>query len=108
MTANDYGMPMSPRPEGTAVGTDATSGATWQEPPHPPPLGIHRPHGLVELRDQAGTFIGDIARTAGGLTIYNPKLKDKVGDGACEFNQPVFVPWGAVLYWSVSKGQNNE
>ena len=106
MNANDYGMPMNPQPAGTAVSGDTT----WLgNPPadDEPPLGVRWPKGLVELKDQAGMMVGDIARTAAGLTIYNAKLKEKVGDGIREFHQPVNVPWSAVLYWSVSNKKDS-
>ena len=102
---NDYDMPMSPRREGTAVGgTDTTSGATATEQE----MVVVRPMGLIELRDRAGTMVGDITRTESGLTVYSAKLKEVDSDNMRDFKHPVNVPWSSVLYWSVRKGRDNE
>ena len=96
MSANDYGMPMSPRPESTAVTNGGPAAAQ---------MGRVRPKGIIELRDRAGTMVGDLARTGSGLTVYNAKLKEAEGDTVRDFKHPVFVPWGAVLYWSTDRKQ---
>lgn len=77
------------------VGTDATTGVS--PPPEP---RVKRPQGLIELRDQAGTLVGDVIRTSAGLTVYNPVLKQ--GDLVRSFKHPVNVPWNGVLYWTLS------
>ena len=100
MSANDYGMPMSPKPEGTAVG-DTTGGTATEQ-------RVVRPQGLIELRDQAGTMVGDITRTAAGLVVHSAKLKPPDSDNIRDFKHPVNVPWSSVLYWSVRKGRDNE
>ena len=73
-----------------------------QLPPADTEPRVPRPMGLVELRDGAGTMVGDLTRTSGGLTVYSAKLKEKDGDQVREFHKPVFIPWSSVLYWSVS------
>ena len=65
---------------------------------------VKRPHGLIELRDQGGTLVGDVIRTSAGLTVYHPRLKQ--GDLVRSFKHPVFVPWSAVLYWSISPNRD--
>ena len=62
-----------------------------------------RPRGIIELRDQAGTMVGDLSRTSTGLTVYDAKLKAADSDDMRAFKQPVFVPWSAVLYWSTER-----
>ena len=101
MSTNDYGMPMSPRPEGTAVLETELGRAAIEAPPR-----TARPRGFIELRDGAGTMTGDIARTGSGLLVDNGRLKEKNGDSVRQFHRTVNVPWSAVLYWSTS-GQVN-
>ena len=93
MSANDYGMPMSPRPESTAVNGGPASAK---------PRAV-RPRGIVELRDRGGTMVGDLSRTSSGLTVYDAKLKAADSDDMRAFKQPVFVPWQSVLYWSTER-----
>ena len=90
MSANDYDMPMSPKPERTAVG----NGTATNIPVPPGGARAVRPKGLIELRDQAGTMVGDLTRTSTGLTVHNAFLKAADSDNVRDFKHPVFVPWG--------------
>ena len=97
---SDYGMPMSPRPEGTAVETDTTGSGRWN------PAGRGQgSYGMVELAGQGGTLVGRVQRTAEGLTVGEAVLNP----GTRRFSGPVFVPWTSVLYWvRISKDDRNE
>lgn len=80
-------MPMSPRPQGTAVSDTTGHGVP------PPPGGTVLPYGLVELTNQGGTLLGYIQRTAEGLLVKQATLEGR------KFKGTVFVPWTSVLYW---------
>ena len=100
--SGDYGMPLS-------VGYDTATGAAWiGHPPaadfaddEPAPVAVRRPRGVVQLRDNGGTLLGEIADTRRGLAIRNARLND--GGGQIQhFGHLVFVPWSSVLYWSIT------